>query len=152
MSDLQVREVRLCILGFGHVVQRFCEMVRDHELRLARDQGVRFVVTAAGTGSHGSWQQADGATTSEVLTAFRSNGERFPEAERPGLDLIPASGADVLIESTPLTERGEPAISHVDAAFDAMNQRISTTDGRGLVTSETFDGQGRRTMRREAGG
>ena len=114
MSEPQVREIELCILGFGHVTQRFCELVRDRETRLAREHGVRFVITAVGTGSHGSWLDTTGLTPSSILALFRKADDRFPDAERSGTDLIKASGADVLIESTPLTQGGQPAISHFD--------------------------------------
>ncbi|HEX5017256.1 MAG TPA: homoserine dehydrogenase [Actinomycetes bacterium] len=129
MGERQVRDVRLCILGFGHVTQRFCEMVREHEHRLASEHGVRFLVTAVGTGSHGSWLDSTGQTPREVLKQFRANGERFPDAERLGLDLIKESGAKVLVEATPLTQRGEPAISHVDAAFDAGMDVVTVNKG-----------------------
>jgi len=129
MSDPLVRDVRLCILGFGHVTQRFCEMVRDREGVLARDHGVRFVVTAVGTGSHGSWLDGAGRTPAEVLARFRSGGDRFADNERSGVELMVASGADVLIESTPLTHGGELAVAHVEAAFDAGCDVVTVNKG-----------------------
>ena len=129
MTDPQVREIELCILGFGHVTQRFCELVRDRETRLAREHGVRFVITAVGTGSHGSWFDTTGLTPSSVLALYRKSDERFPDAERPGAELIAASQADVLIESTPLTHDGHPAIAHVDAAFDAGMDVVTVNKG-----------------------
>ena len=111
MTD--VRDIRLCILGFGHVTQRFCEMVRDREGMLAREHGVRFLVTAVGTGSHGSWLDVDGAHPAEVLAALprpMASGSAAPE--RPGVDLIAASGADVLVESTPLRHGRSSSRSH----------------------------------------
>ena len=129
MSDPLVRDVRLCILGFGHVTQRFCELVRDREGVLARDYGVRFIVTAVGTGSHGSWVDRDGQTPAHVLATYRSGGDRFADDERSGPELVEASGADVLIESTPLTHGGELAIAHVDAAFDAGLDVVTVNKG-----------------------
>jgi homoserine dehydrogenase len=127
MSD--VREIRLCILGFGHVTQRFCELVRDREGVLAREHGVRFLVTAVGTGSHGSLVDRAGRTPAQVLAQFRTDGDRFIDDEREGTDLIRASGADVLVESTPLTHGGRLAISHVDAALDAGLDVVTVNKG-----------------------
>lgn len=127
MGDL--REIRLCILGFGHVTQRFCELVRDHEGVLARDHGVRFLVTAVGTGRHGSWLDTDARTPADVVARFRADGDRFPDAERPGVDLIAKSGAHVLVESTPLAHGGRLAISHIDAAFDAGLHVVTVNKG-----------------------
>ena len=124
-----VRDIRLCILGFGHVTQRFCELVRDREGVLAREHGVRFLVTAVGTGSHGSWLDLEGVTPAEVLAAFRADGDRFLSPERSGFDLIAASGADVLVESTPLAHGGQLAIAHVDAAFDAALDVVTVNKG-----------------------
>ncbi len=143
-----VREIRLCILGFGHVTQRFCELVRDREGVLAREHGVRFLVTAVGTGTHGSVVDRAGRTPAQVLAQFRADGDRFPDDERDGTDLIGASGADVLVESTPLAHGGRLAITHIDAAFDAgldvvtVNKGPIAWDYRRLRTRA--DGEGRR--------
>jgi homoserine dehydrogenase len=124
-----VREIRLCILGFGNVVQRFCEIVRDRESLLAREHGVRLLVTAVGTGSHGSWTDAAGRSPADVLAGYRTDGDRFRSPERPGVDLIAASGADVLVESTPQVRGGRAAIAHVDAAFDAGMDVVTVNKG-----------------------
>jgi homoserine dehydrogenase len=129
MNEGEVRDVRLCILGFGHVTQRYCEIVREREARLAREHGVRFLVTAIGTGSHGSFCDPAGATPGDLVTAYRASGNRLPDSERRAVELIAASTADVLIESTPLTGRGQPAISHVDAAFDAGMDVVTVNKG-----------------------
>jgi homoserine dehydrogenase len=129
MTTASLRDVRLCILGYGHVTQRFCEIVRDREARLAKEYGVRFVVTAVGTGGHGSFCERAGLTPAELLSSYRASGGRFADTERSGLDLIAASDADILVESTPLTQRGQPAIAHVDAAFDAGMDVVTVNKG-----------------------
>jgi homoserine dehydrogenase len=129
VTSTGVREITLCLLGFGHVTQRFCELVRDREGVLAREHGVRFVVTAVGTGHHGSWLNTGGRSPAEVLADFRSDGERFGQMVRPGVDLIAASGAEVLIESTPLTHGGGRAVAHVDAALDAGMDVVTVNKG-----------------------
>ena len=64
-----------------------------------------------------------------MLATFRSGGDRFADDERLGLELVAASGADVLIESTPLTHGGELAISHVEAAFDEGLDVVTVNKG-----------------------
>lgn len=125
----EVREIRLCVLGFGYVTQRFCELIRDREGLLAREHGVRFLINAIGTGSHGSWLDPVGETPADVLARFRMNDNRFESAERAGVSLIAASGADVLVESTPLVTGGQLAISHIDAAFDAGLDVVTVNKG-----------------------
>jgi homoserine dehydrogenase len=124
-----VREVSLCIVGFGRVTQRFCELVAGREDALAHDFGVRFMVTAVGTGSHGSFTSEQGVTPAELLASYRQHGDRLPDTERAALELISTSGADVLIESTPLAQRGHPAIAHVDAAFDEGMHVVTVNKG-----------------------
>ena len=127
MTD--ARDIRLCILGFGHVTQRFCELVANREEAIARDHGVRFLVTGVGTANHGSWLDKDGQTPATLLARFRTDGELFADPERPGVDVIAASGADVLLESTPLVQEGLLAIAHVDAAFDAGLDVVTVNKG-----------------------
>jgi homoserine dehydrogenase len=124
-----VRDIRLCILGFGHVTQRFCELVRDREGTLAREHGIRFLVTAVGTGSHGSWLDVEGRTPADVIAGYRTDGDRFSSPEQSGTDLIAASNADVLVESTPLRHGGRLAIANVDAAFDAGMDVVTVNKG-----------------------
>ena len=124
-----VREVSLCIVGFGRVMQRFCEIVADREEHLASEYGIRVVAMAVGTGSHGSLLSSAGVTPDALITGYRENGDRLPDAERTALDLIAESGADVLVEATPLAQRGEPAIAHIDAAFDSGMDVITVNKG-----------------------
>ena len=113
MSEVgEVRDVRLCVLGFGHVMQRFCELIGDRESLLAREYGVRFLVTAVGTKEHGSFADPSGITPADLLAQFRGTG--FAAGELPGVDLVASSDADVLVESTTLTHDGQPAISHIE--------------------------------------
>ena len=70
-----------------------------------------------------------GATPAQVLAAFRADGGLFRSPERAGIDLIAASGADVLVESTPLQHGGQLAIAHIDAAFDCGLDIVTVNKG-----------------------
>jgi len=108
-------------------MQRFCELIGDRESLLAREYGVRFLVTAVGTKQHGSFADPSGITPADLLAQFRGTG--FAAGELPGVDLVASSDADVLVESTTLTHDGQPAISHIDAAFDAKMDVVSVNKG-----------------------
>jgi homoserine dehydrogenase len=112
MPDVVTRTV--CLLGFGNVGRRFCELVARKTDELADDHGLRVLFSAVGTGSHGSLLAPHGLTAREVLAL----AQRFPDAVAPGVDLIAASGADILVEATPLDPHGgRAAIAHLDAGF-----------------------------------
>ena len=124
-----IREVRLCLLGFGSVAQRFCEIVAERADDLADRFGVRYLVTAVGTRSHGSAVDQRGWTTEVLLTNYQANGNRFASDEVDGPQLIGASGADVLVEATPLEHRGTVAITHLESAFSNGLDVITVNKG-----------------------
>jgi homoserine dehydrogenase len=137
-----VAERRVCLLGFGNVGRRFCELVARKDDELARRHGLRLRFVAVGTGSHGSIVGPAGLSAAEVLeiagaaltAGVAAAGDAptlgaggrpapmvavpFPEPSRPGVELVAASGADVLIEATPLDPHGgRDAIAHIEAAL-----------------------------------
>jgi homoserine dehydrogenase len=113
-AETQTVTVQLCLLGFGHVARGFCELVADWEDDIARGFGVRYVVTAIGT-RHGSLLEPAGLPAGEVLARTQTG---LPSPARPADELIAASGAGVLIESTVMEHAGAPtATGHVEAAF-----------------------------------
>jgi homoserine dehydrogenase len=141
---------KLCLLGFGNVGRRFCELVARTSNELARDHGLRVVFTAVGTGSHGSLLARDGLTAAELLaaaggrdaTAARgacdcaqpneqaSPATTFPHPARTGAELIAASGADLLVEATPLDPRGgATAIAHLEGGLTHGMDAITVNKG-----------------------
>ena len=141
----------ICLLGFGNVGRRFCELVDRKGEELARDHGLRVVFSAVGTGSHGSLLAPRGITADEVLALVRNEGEvrnkggaggegeaggeagatwSFPSPVAPGVELIAASGADLLVEATPLDPHGgRAAIAHLGAAFAHGLDAITVNKG-----------------------
>jgi homoserine dehydrogenase len=148
----------VCLLGFGNVGRRFCELVARKTDELADDHGLRVLLSAVGTGSHGSLLAPHGLTAQEVLALARGGGETagaatlsatgtpaattlsgggaptatwsFPDAVTPGVDLIAASGADVLVEATPLDPHGgRAAIAHLEAGFAHGLDAITVNKG-----------------------
>ena len=147
MSKIVTRTV--CLLGFGNVGRRFCELVARQGDELADDHGLRVLFSAVGTGSHGSLLAPDGLTAQQVLDLVRagasagpdagarpiasasaSAGWSFPDAAAAGTDLIAASGADLLVEATPLDPHGgRAAIAHLEAGFAHGLDAITVNKG-----------------------
>ena len=106
--------VTLCLLGFGNVGRGFCELVAGQEDELAREFGLRFAVSAIGT-RHGSLLEPVGLRAGEVLARTKAG---LPSPPRPADELIAASGAGVLVESTVMEHAGAPtATGHIESAF-----------------------------------
>ena len=109
-----------CLLGFGNVGRRFCELIARKGDELADEHGLRVVFAAVGTAAHGSLLASSGLTAAEVLAAAASGDEpgTFPYPVRSGVELLAASGADLLIEATPLDPHGgRAAIAHLEAGL-----------------------------------
>ena len=116
------RDLRLALVGFGHVGRRFAELLTGRYGRVLRAHGVRPRVTGIATGRHGLTIDPDGLDLRRCLRLVRSEGSL--DALHRGPRPLTVSGfigrvpADVLIEVTTLDpQRGEPATSHVRAAL-----------------------------------
>ena len=132
----------VCLLGFGNVGRRFCELVARKGDELAADHGLRVLFTAVGTGSHGSLVAHPGLSAAEVLATYASGAGHtgapgsvppeatFPDPARPSVELIAASGADLLVEATPLDPHGGvAAIAHLDAGLGRGMDAITVNKG-----------------------
>jgi homoserine dehydrogenase len=116
------RDLRLALVGFGHVGRRFAELLAGRFGRVLRAHGVRPRVTGIATGRHGLAIDPGGLDLARCLRLVRS--ERSLDSLHRGPRPATARGfiarvpADVLIEVTTLDpQRGEPAVSHVRAAL-----------------------------------
>lgn len=120
-----VRDVRLCLLGFGNVARAFCELLDRQERPLAEQHGLRVLVSAAGT-RRGSFLAPGGAAPRDVLAAAAGGG--LPEQPRDAGGLLAASGADVLVELTVMEHGGAPvATAHLERAF-ALGMDVVTAN------------------------
>ncbi len=116
------RELRLALVGFGHVGQRFVEKLRGPYGRALRAEGAFVRVTGIATGSHGMAIDARGLDLGKALRLIR-RGQSLETLHRgPALRsvrrFIATVAADLVCELTPLDpRRGEPATSHVRLAL-----------------------------------
>ncbi len=119
-----VRDVRLCLLGFGSVARAFCELLARQEQVLAERHGLRVLVTAAGT-RHGTFVAPGGVPSQDVLAAADGG---LPSPPRAAGDLLASSRADVLIELTVMEQDFAPAASgHIETAF-ALGMDVVTAN------------------------
>jgi len=123
----------LLLAGYGHVARRFVTLVDERRGELAA-LGIDPVIVGVTTARHGSVFEAAGLDTYQIARRLdQTTGE--PAAVAPTLEWIARlgsqrAGARVLIETTPLEVRsGEPAISHVRAAFAAGVHVVTANKG-----------------------
>jgi homoserine dehydrogenase len=127
-------KLNILIAGFGHVGRRFERMLREHRLELGR-LGIDPVVVGVTTARHGAVFDGAGLDANHIAQGvtedIAGHSAKVPStlewiARLRSLD----AEARVLVETTPLDVRsGEPAISHVRAAFAAGAHVITANKG-----------------------
>jgi homoserine dehydrogenase len=116
------RDVRVALLGFGHVGRCFAERLQGPYARALAREGVRVRLVGIATARHGIAIDPRGIDPGRALRAVAGGGSlsalhRGPRTRdaRAFIRLVPA---DVLVEITPLDpRRGQPAVSHVRAGL-----------------------------------
>jgi len=117
-----VRDLRLALVGFGHVGRRFAELLPGPYAKALGAAGVRARVTGIATRRHGIAIDPEGVPLARCLRDARA-GRSLSVFHRGGparsvLDFIRQVPADVLVELTTLhPESGQPAIDHVSAGL-----------------------------------
>jgi homoserine dehydrogenase len=129
-----MKDVRLALVGFGHVGRCFAEQLRGPYARALRTAGVRVRVTGIATARHGLAIDPQGI----ALHRARRLVERGRSLETLGRDpkprgvrqLIARVPADVLVEISPLDPReGQPATSHVRQALGRGMHVVTANKG-----------------------
>jgi homoserine dehydrogenase len=117
-----MQDIRLALVGFGHVGRRFSRELRGSYAGPLRAAGVRVRVTGIATLRHGLAIDPRGLALHRARR-FVESGEsidRLGRGPRPRdvRAFIARVPADVLVEISPLDPRqGQPAISHVRQAL-----------------------------------
>lgn len=116
------RDVRVALVGFGHVGRRFAEQLLGPYARALRARGIRVRVTAIATRRHGLLIEGRGIDLRRALRAVARGGSLDALQRGRGAhgvrELIARAPADVLLELTPLDpRRGQPATRHVRQAL-----------------------------------
>jgi homoserine dehydrogenase len=132
----QAAPLRLALIGFGTVGLGLAEILRNKADSLAAQHGFRAIIVAVSDLLKGALCHPDGLELPALLEAGRQ-GKLALYPERPGLvrgldalSTIHQSNADVVVEvSYTDLKTGEPALSHVRAAFGAGKHVIMTNKG-----------------------
>jgi homoserine dehydrogenase len=131
-----MKKLRLALIGFGTVGQGLAEILWADRETLAAQQGVEFEIVAVSDLLKGTLFNPNGLNLADLLEAARTGSlaaypnSRGLERSLDSLATITQSNADVVIEvSYTDLKTGEPALSHVKAAFAAGKHAIITNKG-----------------------
>ncbi len=133
-----MKTYKLVLLGFGNVGQALARLLLEKRSELQHRYSIRFMVTAVVTapGTQGRALNPNGLDLERALEIMQSGGSLDELSPSPApidnLDLISASGADVMFENTPVSyQDGQPAISHIETALE--NGMHAFTANKGTV-------------------
>ncbi len=125
---------KLAFIGFGTVGQGLAEILRDKKDELKKNYGFEYSIVAISDFKLGSVFNPSGICPDGVLKAVKEKGsvEGYPEGQKgwDALKTIRECGADTICEATYTDiKTGEPAISHVKAAFESGMNVVTTNKG-----------------------
>ncbi len=128
---------KLAFIGFGTVGQGLAEILRDKGDELQAQYGFEAQVVAISDSIKGAIYHPDGLDINIALTTVQETGSLNDYPDAPGLvrgwdslTTIREGNEDTVVEVawTDL-ETGEPAISHVRAAFEAGKNVVTSNKG-----------------------
>lgn len=144
--------VDLLLVGFGHVGRRFASLLEESRESLAA-LGIEPRVVGIVTRRHGAVFDGAGLDAAGAARTV-TDGDAIGTAPTPSaLELIArwrpdAAAARVLVETTPLDVRsGEPATSHIRAAFAAGVDVVTANKGPIACAYRTLSDEAARTGR-----
>jgi homoserine dehydrogenase len=131
-----VKTLRLALIGFGTVGQGLAEVLQSNADALAASHGFQAIIVAVSDLQKGAVYHPDGLDAAALLEAGRAGDlALYPECSGlvRGLDslaTIQQSNADTIVEvSYTDLKTGEPAFSHIRAAFEAGKNAVTTNKG-----------------------
>jgi homoserine dehydrogenase len=129
---VDVRDLRLALLGCGNVGRAFIAMTAEKDAELQARYGLRLRFTGGLTRSFGGWQHLEGVAPADLQAGWTAS--RLPVGASvfagDGAAFAAQCPADMLIELTTLEPlAGEPATSHVRAALAAGRHVVTANKG-----------------------
>jgi len=127
-------DFKLAFAGFGVVGQGLCEILVEKEQMFREKYGLNWKVVAISDFKLGSIADEDGIDIPALLETMEGGG-RIDELDAPEkgwdvLTMIERSNANTLLEVTYTdVKTGEPAMTHVKAAFESGMHVVSTNKG-----------------------
>ncbi len=124
---------KLVLLGFGNAGKAFTRLLLEKLDIIREEYASDVVVTAVSTRSRGSLVSGEGLDIADVLRKSEQTGRLSDDknlSELSALEIAKQADYDVLIEMTPLDIfTGQPAISHIEAAFERGKDVITANKG-----------------------
>lgn len=129
-----MKHYTLVMLGFGNVGQAFVRLITRKADHLRERYGLTLAVTAIATGSHGRAINPDGINLEEALSRMAANQSLDSLSTTPAptdnLAFLEASGADILLENTPVSYAdGQPALDHIHTALQSGMHAVTANKG-----------------------
>ena len=131
--------IDLALVGFGSVARRFVRLLREREDQLARECDLSTRIVGIATERHGclvdpggidAVRAADLTGAGKPLSDLGTGADTFAASALEVIARTPGDGRAVMIETTVLDiETGEPAVSHIRAAFDRGLHVVTANKG-----------------------
>jgi homoserine dehydrogenase len=122
---MQVRQLRLCLVGFGKTGRALAEVILEEHDRLAAELGLDLIVTGISTARFGSVTSSTGVDLRRALELAKEGTRHGPSVE--SIEFVSACPADIVVETTPL----EPFTGALGIAIT----RAALTAGRSVVSA-----------------
>lgn len=128
------KEINICLLGFGNAAQAFCRLLLSKQQEVKVKTGYDVYVTAIATMSKGYLINDKGIDLEKTLSDLDKYGEIDINAtdavKKNALEVIKTCNANVLVELTTISiYDGEPAITHIETAFEKGMHVITGNKG-----------------------
>ena len=126
--------INICLVGFGNAAQEFCRMLITKNSELKASTGYEVKVTAIAGRSKGAIINSKGINLEKALSDVKNAGSFDVSAEdtvnMETLQVIQNCSANVLVELSTLSiYDGEPAITHIETAFERGMHVITGNKG-----------------------
>jgi homoserine dehydrogenase len=127
-------DIKLLLLGFGNVGQALARLLLRKRETLKDSMQIQWRVVGIATGRHGAALDPEGIDLDRALQLAEAGSslDDLSNVNIPGdmVDLIRASGADLMFENTPVNyESGQPAVDHIRTALEAGMHAITANKG-----------------------
>jgi homoserine dehydrogenase len=125
---MDVRLIRLCLVGFGKAGRAFAELILDEHDRLAAELGLDLVVTGICTARFGAVSSPTGVDLRQALE--NANTQRPHGPSVASVEFVTRCPADIIVETTPLEPfTGALGIAITRAALAAGRSVVSANKG-----------------------
>ncbi|WZL71759.1 homoserine dehydrogenase [Clostridiaceae bacterium 35-E11] len=131
---MQERTMNICIIGFGNASRAFCKMLIEKKEEISQITGYDVKVVAIAGRSKGTLLHEKGIDLNKILNEVERDG-KFHEtneglASYNTVELIEKCNADIMVELSTLSiTDGEPAITHIERAFQCNMHVITANKG-----------------------